>query len=114
MPGTTRLAQDKALAQMCNPDWEYGSKAERVVLLTLGVGATCAFAALLRVAIKGLSGASAHLAELAVAASLLHGMLLLLLHFTHPRMIYIRFVHAHISGALLAGSLFGGLASIWH
>lgn len=87
---------------------------EFTVLLSLVIGATSAFAALLRVAVQQISGAAMHLAELAVGACLLHGILLLLIRLTNPDRIVMRHILTHVSGALLAGSLFGGLASIWH
>lgn len=114
MPGSTAQVPEPANVAASQLEWAASIKAERVVMGTLAIGASCAFAALLRVAIQNITGPAANLAHLAVAASILHGILLVLMHFTHPRLVYIRFVHAHVSGALLAGSMFGGLASIWH
>lgn len=87
---------------------------DRIVLLTLVGGALCAFAALLRVAIQTVSGSACYLAQLAVGAAILHGIIYLALHLTSPRQVYTRAILAHISGTLFAGSMFGGLASIWY
>ncbi|MDP3549648.1 MAG: hypothetical protein Q8R81_04555 [Novosphingobium sp.] len=114
MTGPNDVPPEQRASLQRQLDWNYVSKAEFVVLISLVAGATSAFASLLRVAVQQISGPAMHLAELAVGASILHGVLLLLMHFTSPKMIYTRFLLAHISGALLAGSLFGGMASIWH
>lgn len=105
-----------AEAEKMRQRWHRTSAAqlEFAVLLSLIIGATSAFAALLRVAVQQISGAAMHLAELAVGACLLHGILLLLIRLTSPERILMRHILTHVSGALLAGSLFGGMASIWH
>jgi len=78
------------------------------------IGAACAFASLLKVAVQDITGPAANLAYLAVGASILHGALVIVIALTSDKQDYIRAFLLHISGALLAGSLFGGLASIWH
>lgn len=114
MTGPSEISPQQRMAQQRQGDWPLVNKAEFVVLISLVAGATSAFASLLRVAIQEVTGPAMHLAQLAVGASLMHGMLLLLMHMTSPKMVYTRIMLAHTSGALLAGSLFGGLASIWH
>ena len=93
---------------------KYISRPEFVTILCLVIGATIAFSALLRTAIQDVPNSAARLAELAVGASVLHGFLTIIFCITDWRRQYTRFVLAHVSGALFAGSFFGGLASIWN
>lgn len=88
--------------------------AELVVLRSCMLGAACAFASLLKVTVQDISGPAENLAYLAVGASILHGVLVIVIALTSNQQDYIRAYLLHISGALLSGSLFGGLASIWH
>lgn len=92
----------------------FSSRAEFLVLLTGVIGASSAFAALLRVAIQKVEGPAEHLAHLAVGASILHALVCVMLKLTNRHMEFTRSLLILLAGSLLSGSLFGGLASIWH